>query len=110
MYIYREEAQKLLSEYLPLIRGTLKDKFDFLSELVDHDDWSFVIKAHALIEVAVTQMLVQCLGDVRLSDFIERLPLSDGRTGKIVATKQLDLLSDSHRKFIHWFSELRNRL
>lgn len=88
----------------------LEEKLNFLNDLLNGDDWTFVIKAHALIETAVTEMLVHHLGEVELTKVIELLPLSDTRTGKIAVARQLKLLDDRQRRFVRFFSELRNNL
>lgn len=85
-------------------------KKGFLEQLETQDDWSFVIKSHALIEAAVTNMIVEKLGESGLLEFVQRLPLSDNRTGKVTVAMKLELLEAGHRKFIKWFSELRNSL
>jgi hypothetical protein len=86
----------------------LKDGF-FL-ELGRGDDWSFVIKMHALIEAMVSHLLTHAIGDTRISEFFERLELSNPRTGKIALAEMLELLESPERRFIRLISELRNRL
>lgn len=110
MYLYKEEAKRLLEKVALSSIDVLEEKLMFLLNLLEEDDWTFVIKAHALIETAVTEMLVQQLGEVELTRIIELLPLSDNRTGKIAVAKQLKLLDDRQRRFIRFFSELRNSL
>ena len=46
----------------------------FLSRLVEEDDWSFVIKSHALIESALSYLL-RSLTDHRAADIYDSLPL-----------------------------------
>jgi hypothetical protein len=82
----------------------------FLVDLYQEDDWSFVIKGHALIEAAVSQLLTQHVGDTRLSGVFERLDLSNTQTGRLAFVKALDLLSENERRFVAGFSQLRNRL
>jgi hypothetical protein len=110
MYLKRKEALELVREISESLLSDFESKSRFITDLLDQDDWSFVIKGHAILEAAVTEMVVEQLGESRLKPIIERLPLSDGQTGKIVIAKHLDLLSDEQRKFIRWFSELRNPL
>ncbi len=110
MYLYREEGKRLLAKLARSSIDLLEEKLMFLLDLLKEDDWTFVIKAHALIEAAVTQMLVEHLGEVELTKIIELLPLSDTRTGKIAVARQLTLLDDKQRRFIRYFSELRNSL
>ena len=74
------------------------------------DDWSFVIKAHALIESAANHLLLAALNEPRLANVLPYLELSDPRVGKLAIVGALDLLPKPHRQFIHGFSELRNRL
>lgn len=110
MYLEREEAERLLSKFTSSTVGELKEKFKFLLDLLSQDDWTFVIKGHAMIEAAVTQLLTEYIGDVRLRDFFERLPLLEDQRGKVTVAKKLDLLDDKQCKFIRKFSELRNML
>lgn len=110
MYLYREEAKSLLAKLALSSIDLLEEKLLFLLDLLKEDDWTFVIKSHALIETAVTEMLVQHLGEIELTKIIELLPLSDNRTGKIAVARQLKLLDDKQRRFVRFFSELRNSL
>jgi hypothetical protein len=110
MYLYREEAKSLLAKLALSSIDLLEEKLMFLLDLLKEDDWTFVIKSHALIETAVTEMLVQHLGEIELTKIIELLPLSDNRTGKIAVARQLKLLDDKQRRFVRFFSELRNSL
>ncbi len=110
MYLYREEAKSLLAKLALSSIDVLEEKLMFLLDLLKEDDWTFVIKSHALIETAVTEMLVQHLGEIELTKIIELLPLSDNRTGKIAVARQLKLLDDRQRRFVRFFSELRNSL
>ena len=82
----------------------------FMADLWDEDDWSFVIKSHALIEASVTQMLTEHSGDKRFKNLFERLPLSDEEIGKISVAKLLNFLGKRERRFIRLYSQLRNRL
>jgi len=84
---------------------------DFLVGLLnERDDWSFVIKTHALIELAVNHALIATLRKPEVSKVIERLELSNQATGKLALIKSLALLDKEHRSFIRWLSELRNHL
>jgi hypothetical protein len=48
----------------------------FIERLEEEDDWSFVIKAHALVEAAMTQLLVHELHKPQLGDIIARLDMT----------------------------------
>src|SRR5690242_8323284 len=78
--------------------------------LIDEDDWSFVIKVHALIEAAVTHLLVIASGKNELENIYTFLELSDSRTGKLAFVRELGLLENKYRRFIKTLSELRNKL
>lgn len=82
----------------------------FLARLRDEDDWSLVIKAHALVEAAVSQLLTHHVGDQRLTKVFDKLPLSDPQTGRLAFLKALNLLPEGPRRFLQNFSTLRNRL
>ena len=83
----------------------------FLKGLYDHeDDWSFVIKAHAFLEAALTHLLADHLGREDLLPVFAYLETSNVRTGKLAFVKAFDLLDKGARRFIHTLSELRNDL
>lgn len=74
------------------------------------DDWTFVIKSHALLEAALIHLLLIELERPELADVLSKLETSDTRTGKIALVKALKLLDEHHRRFIRTLSELRNGL
>jgi hypothetical protein len=80
-----------------------------LYSMTKTDDWSLIIKAHALIEGAVSQLLADSL-DSRLQPIFERLELGRVQTGKLEFAKHLELVSGEHREFIKTLSSLRNKL
>lgn len=83
----------------------------FLVSLVTQDsDWSFVIKAHALLEAATTQVLAQHFGFRELADVLSELPQSDTRLGRVAFMRALGLLEQDEIQFLRKFSELRNKL
>lgn len=83
----------------------------FLRGLYNHeDDWSFVIKAHAFLEAALTHLLADHLGKEDLLPVFAYLETSNVRTGKLAFVKAFDLLDKGARRFIHTLSELRNDL
>ncbi len=81
----------------------------FFQSLLKEDDWSFVIKAHALIEGAVSQQLSITL-DSLLHKIFRHLELGDARTGKMIFAEALGLLSKDECTYIRKLSELRNLL
>ncbi|MCX5870957.1 MAG: hypothetical protein NTY00_10070 [Deltaproteobacteria bacterium] len=80
----------------------------FLERLEQEDDWSFVVKTHALIEAAVAHALVARTGLNEAQEFFARLELSNNKTGKLALSESLGLLNSEERKFIRSLSETRN--
>jgi hypothetical protein len=83
---------------------------NFLWNLQAEDDWSAIIKLHALLETAVTHLLVQFFGHDELEDVFANMELGNTRTGKLVFLSKLDCLSKDNRRFIRKLSEIRNKL
>lgn len=104
--------QQSLSELVPLLEAKLGLKQGFFDSLDsdDENDWSFVIKAHALAEAAVSHLLTEQVQKPQLADLFSRLDMSNKTTGKAAFVKALGLLGEEERRFISAFSELRNRL
>ena len=73
------------------------------------DDWSFVIRCHAVIEALVSALLATQL-DRRLVPLFDRLELGDVDSGKLAFAKALGLLTSDQRRFISLLSALRNKL
>jgi hypothetical protein len=82
----------------------------FIAEYRHGDDWSFVIKSHALLEAGVSQLLAYHLGHPPLVDVFSRLDMAASGFGKLEFVKALGLLDDSERKFVRTLGELRNML
>ncbi len=72
------------------------------------DDWTFVIKIHAIIEAALNQILITQMGNPSLDRIIEKLETNNRRTGKIAFIRAYDLLPDKACLFIRLLSEIRN--
>mgnify|MGYP000444998715 CR=1 FL=1 len=83
-------------------------KIGFFKALLGEDDWSFIIKIHALYEACITNLIANKLGQPELEGFISRLELGDRARGKLKITKELNLLDSDERKFIFALSEIRN--
>ena len=82
----------------------------FFYDLQNENDWSFIIKLHALIESACTQLLTFHFNDDELKDIFSRLELSNKTTGKVAFLKKCNLLGEEYRRYICSLSELRNQL
>lgn len=82
----------------------------FLNGLLDSDDWSLIIKLHALIETAMNQLITYAIGDGRVLEIVMRLDASDKHRGKMAFIKAMELLPSEARTFISTLSQLRNDL
>ena len=82
----------------------------FFDDLQKGDDWSFVIKIHAIFEALVTDLIRVELGRKELADLLARIELSRRPTGKLEIAKCLGALYEKEVKFIRNLSELRNDL
>jgi len=82
----------------------------FFAHLLDEDDWSFIIKLHALIEAACTHLLNFHFKEPGLRTLLSRLELSNTTSGKIAFLKAVGLLGKEERRYIRALSELRNNL
>lgn len=101
-----------LGDYVPLLEAKLGIKPGFFNSLDDDDenDWSFVIKLHALVEAAVSHLLTEQLHRPELSGLFARLDISNETTGKAAFVKALALLDKPERRFMTALSTLRNGL
>ncbi len=83
---------------------------NFFKDLLREDDWSFVIKLHALFEAACTHLLLFHFKEPELTDIFARLELSNKATGKIAFLGKLELLGKDNRRLVAALSEMRNSL
>ena len=83
---------------------------DFFRDLLREDDWSFVIKLHALFEAACTHLLLFHFKEPELTEIFARLELSNKTTGKVTFLAKLELLNKENRRLVSKLSELRNSL
>jgi len=82
----------------------------FFQDLLNEDDWSFIIKLHALFEAACTHLLLFHFKEPTLSGIFSRLELSNKTTGKVAFLEKLELIGKDNRKLVSALSELRNTL
>lgn len=101
---------KDIDEAVSNLESRLNIRTGFFDALLKEDDWSFVIKAHALIEASVSSYLASSLGRKNLIGCFSRLELSNKSFGKLAFIKELNLLTKHERRFIASLSELRNKL
>jgi hypothetical protein len=82
----------------------------FCRKLLTEDDWSFVIKTHALIESALTRLIEITVHPRLLGEFVTTFDLSGGRHSKVELLSRCDLIEDPEAKFVRGLSKIRNRL
>ncbi|MBT8356725.1 MAG: hypothetical protein KJO61_03040 [Deltaproteobacteria bacterium] len=80
----------------------------FYFNLIKQDDWSSIIKLHALLEAAITYLIVEATNNKKLEDIFSRLELSNLKTGKLAFARKYDLLDKQTISFIRTISEIRN--
>jgi hypothetical protein len=104
------EGRKKLGDDLNALETALGVPLNFFSNLLDEDDWSFVIKLHALFEAACTHLLLYHFQEPELRNVVSRLPLSDRDIGKVTFLHSIGLLGARQRRLILRLSEIRNTL
>lgn len=77
----------------------------FVQKLQEEDDWSFVIKLHALFEGALSYVIVHRLGCDELDGLVSRMQMNM----KMSFAKALGMLSDPETTLIDWLSQQRNK-
>ena len=99
---------------LASVIGTLEQELmlppGFIAALYREDDWSFVIKSHALVEALLTYLLTAHLGNPSAGSIFAFLDTSNPRTGKLAFAKAFGILDEDARRFVRGLSELRNEL
>ena len=83
---------------------------EFFPELLEEDDWSFVIKMHALLESTISHVLTLTAHNEVLGDIFARLELSNKSVGKLAFLKAYDMVDKHERRLMSELSELRNHL
>lgn len=96
------------AEYPEWLRDTLGIPDSFLERLLTDDDWTFIIKLHAMIEGALNHVIPRFFDNSGLHKIIARLETSNPKTGKVAFAKACGLLPANAIKFIQYLSELRN--
>jgi len=80
----------------------------FIESLEKEDDWSFIVKSHALIETMLTQVLTSKT-DPRLENVFAKMAFTRGQTSKIKAAEALNLITEAMKDVIYLYSEIRNK-
>ena len=110
MPLTQAHFDRLLAEAKDELHSGAKGASEYLSRLHDDDDWSFVIKAQALVEAALTDAILAKIDQAAMKTVVERLPLADEQIGKLAIAKELGIMPVEQRRFVRRLAELRNRL
>jgi hypothetical protein len=87
----------------------LPDGF-FIHLLHKEDDWSLIIKLHALLEATYAEFITRNIGSEDISSIIANLEMSNSKIGKLAFAKSLGLTNSQKETFVRRLSELRNEL
>jgi hypothetical protein len=79
---------------------------EFLRDLLLSDDWSLILKLHALVETAITDLLISASSHPELDDDIGRLLLR----AKITWVHSMKLIPTDSLEYIEALSVVRNRI
>jgi len=85
-------------------------KSGFFANLLQEDDWTFVIKLQALFEAACTHLLLYHFKEPKLAEAITRIEFSGRPVGKVAMLENLELLGVRGRRLLSTLAELRNSL
>src|SRR5438477_11300117 len=100
MPVRKDEAIKLGKKHFGSLAKALRSHSKFLLDLFKEDDWTFVIKPHALIEAVVTQLITAHAGASRVRTIFARHPDSDDVVDKLAVGTRLALLAPPQGRFI----------
>lgn len=78
--------------------------------LNDDDDWSFVIKIHAILESVLSSLLVQYFNEPKLEEVFANLEMGNVKSGKIKIIEKLGIINMDQIDFIRKLGALRNSL
>src|ERR1017187_995933 len=108
-----EDDKKFTQELLESV-GSLESLLGltggFFQHLLDEDDWSFIIKTHALLESGLTRLLEIAIVPPMPQTFISTLTLSGGRHSKLQLLRSLKLADADTANFVEGLSRIRNGL
>jgi hypothetical protein len=82
----------------------------FFAGLAEEDDWSFVVKCHALMESACSYLLTAYFNNPSYADIFSRLEMTDKKKGKLAFLRATGMIVPEEASFIVALSELRNSL
>ena len=81
----------------------------FILELLKGaDDWTFILRLHALVESALEYLIVANLARPELDTWVIRHNIG-GRTGKLALASALGVVDDADRGMVEGLADIRNR-
>lgn len=80
----------------------------FFAGLREETDWSFIIKLAALMEAALSSVIVAALGRPEIADTVVAMSLSDNKPGKLRVAQRLGLLDGEQAAFLKQLQKFRN--
>ena len=110
MFLTKDQAIKISFGSIDTISEDINKNNDFLFELLNDNDWSFVIKAHALLETIITELIICKIEEAKLKPLIDKIPLHDTQVSKIKILKTYGLITKEQETFIKTLSEIRNNI
>lgn len=93
----------IFEEELKLPKGLI------LGLLTQDNDWSFLIKTHALVDAALAHILVHELKRKEIIEYIERLNWG-GLAGKLELSQKLKVINDLEKNYLEVLNSLRNKM
>lgn len=99
-----------LNEAIAKLESELALSPGFFDGLRAEDDWSFIIKCHALMETACSVLLTAYFNNPKYEDIFSRIEMSDTKKGKVAFLRTAGLVVPEEVRFIIALSELRNKL
>ena len=106
MGIKKDDFKKFMNDLADTIRQETSSINEFFAEIVKDNDWSFVIKAHALIETIINKLLIKKIGELAETRSFTTIPLSK----KIDMLHEIGICSKNDKQFLKYISALRNKL
>jgi hypothetical protein len=92
------------------LESALNIKDGFFWELSHSgDDWSFLLKIHTLLEMAIAHLIQQRIDIDELNLIIEKVPMNGGAASKMKIASALSLLDNDTDKFLDALTKLRNK-
>lgn len=108
MNIYKSDAIEYIEQNFDALLSKIDGDTNALFSLLDdNNDWAFIIKLSAFIELLLNSVLNKRLQEPSLCSFMESSPLY-GRNSKTQLACDLSLLTKGQCSFIQQIAEMRN--